>query len=100
MSNPEPLPEQIHASLEDVQALLDSNRNLSVAYLSRRLKDVETETRDRFRRLEANWEGRIDALEKTVTTLKEKLNVAATKFAEMREDVDKVKNGGKSDANK
>jgi len=89
VGNPKPLPEQITASIEDVQALLDSNRNLSVAFLSRRLKDLETEMRERFRGL--NQDPRINSLEEAVKTLKEKLNVAAVKFREMRDDVDKVK---------
>ena len=88
-----PLPEQIHASLEDVQSLLDSNRNLSVAFLSRRLRDLEAETRERFRSREAGWEARIDSLEKAVKILEERLKLAGVKFTEMREDVDRVKNG-------
>ncbi len=90
MSNQKPLPEQITASIEDVQALLNSNRNLSVAFLSRRLRDMEEEMRERFRRLEANQDPRIVSLEEAVKKLKERLNVAAVKFKEMREDVDKV----------
>jgi len=91
MSSPKPLAEQITASLEDVQALLDSNRNLSVAFLSLRLKDLEAETRERFRSREAGWEARIDSLEKAVKTLEDRLRLAGVKFQEMREDVDQVK---------
>ncbi len=90
MSDPKPLPEQITLSVEDVQALLDSNRNLSVAFLSRRLRDMEKEMRDRFRGLEAKQNPRIISLEEAVKKLKERLDLAGVKFKEMREDVDKV----------
>lgn len=48
-----PLTEQIASSIEDVKQLLDDNRSLSVAYLSRKLRDLEESTAARLKRLEA-----------------------------------------------
>lgn len=92
MSNQKPLPEQITASNEDVQALLKDNRNLSVAILWRRMRDLEAEMRERFR--EANQDTRIASVEEAVKTLNERLNLAGVKYKEMREDLDKVTNSG------
>jgi hypothetical protein len=80
-----PLTAQIAASIEDVKALLDDNRSMSVAFLSRRIRDFEEETRKRFLAMET----RVEATEAAVKQVKDKLNLAAVKYKELREDVDK-----------
>ena len=52
MPEPSSLSEEIAANIEDVKALLEDNRKLSVAYLSRRLRDLEESTEARFKRIE------------------------------------------------
>ena len=52
MPEPSSLSEEIAANIEDVKALLEDNRKLSVAYLSRRLRDLEESTEARFNRIE------------------------------------------------
>ncbi len=71
--------------------LLASNRHISVAFLSRRVRDIEAEMRDRFRQWQAEREKRVESLEEQVTTLKERLQQAAVKFREMREELDAMK---------
>jgi hypothetical protein len=78
---------QIIASIEDVQALLDSNRKLSIAFLSRRIRDLEEDVRQRFR----EQAGRIASLEKAGANLQERLQQAGVKFKEMQEDMDQLK---------
>lgn len=72
-----PLTTQIAASIEDVKALLDDNRSLSVAYLSRRQTDFEEQVRKR-----------LAAVEESVTRLSKRVDQAGTKYKELREDVD------------
>jgi hypothetical protein len=88
-----PLAEEIAASLEDLTAVLKHTRSVTAALIWRRLRDLEEEVRDRFRKLEAREEERIAAVENAVKTLEERMNLAGVKFREMREDVDQVKNG-------
>lgn len=91
MNDSGPVTNQIAASIEDVKALLADNRNLSIAFLSRRIRDLEEEVRERFREQNRTQEQRINSLETAVEKLKERMNLAGVKFKEMREDVDKVK---------
>jgi len=88
--------EQIAASIEDVKSLLDNNRSLSIALLSRRLKDLENGVQTRFRVLEAGIDKRMKALNCTTTTLEERLKVAGVKFNEMQEELDKLRGGTNS----
>ena len=74
-----PLTKQIAASHEDVQSLLDNNRSLSVSLLAHWHRDQVKATK---------------ALEATVRQLAERLDQAAVKFKEMRQELDQVKNGG------
>ncbi len=85
-----PLSEQIAASREDVRALLEDNRHLSIALLSRLFKDLERETRERFRTFQATRNARLDSLEGDVNKLKERIEVAVVKFRELRAEVDKL----------
>ena len=91
MSDEAPLPKQIAASIKDVKALLDDNRSLSIAFLSRRIQDVEKDVRERFRTLDRSRDKRVAALEDAVQKLKERLNLAGVKYKEMREELDQVK---------
>ncbi len=91
MSDQGPLPKQIAASLEDVKSLLDDNRRLSIAFLSRRIQDVEKDTRERFRTLDRSRDQRVAALEDDVQKLRERLNLAGVKYKEMREELEQVK---------
>lgn len=78
-----PLAQQIAASIEDVKALLDSNHSLSVNFLHRRLCDLEEEVRRRFLH--------VKGLETAMTKLDQRLDQAAVKFQEMREELDTLK---------
>lgn len=91
MSDEGPLSEQIAASIEDVKALLDDNRHLSVAFLSRRIQDIERDARERFRTLDRGRDQRVAALEDAVQKLRERLQMAGVKYMEMREELDQVK---------
>lgn len=91
MNNSGPLTEQIVASIEDVKSLLADNRNLSIAFLSRRIRDLEEEVRERFRTNGQVRDQRINSLEVTVKKLEDRLNQAGVKFKEMQEDIDTVK---------
>lgn len=75
-----PLTAQIAASVDDVKALLDDNRSLSVAYLSRRLTDLEKDVCKR-----------LTAVEKQVKCVSERVDQAAKKYKELRADVDRGK---------
>ena len=90
---PAPLNEQIAASIEDVQALLRDNRSLSVAFLARRIRDLEEDTRERFRKIGCPCKV-IDAAVAAITELSKRLDQAAVKFKELREEVDQLKAGG------
>lgn len=83
-------PEQIAASIEDVKALLDGNRSLSIAFLSRRIRDLEDEMRKRFREIKCPCDA-LKALEDSVSKLEKRLEQAAVKFREMREELDKYR---------
>jgi chromosome segregation ATPase len=87
---PKPMAEQIAASIEDVQALLDDNRSLSVAFLARRIRDLEDSTRERFREVRCPCKA-IGEAEEAITELAKRLDQAAVKFKEMREEVDQLK---------
>ena len=90
MENHTSLSEHIAASIEDVKALLDDNRSLSIAYLSRRIRDLEDETRKRLRGADHGQNERLTALEGSVKKLEERLHVAAVKYREMQEDLGKI----------
>jgi chromosome segregation ATPase len=96
MSDQGPLPKQIAASIEDVKVLLDDNRHLSIAFLSRRIQDVERDVRERFRTLDGSRDQRVASLEDAVQKLRERLQLAGVKFKEMREELDQMK--GKLDS--
>jgi len=81
------LTEQIAASIEDVKALLDDNRRLSVAFLARRIRDLEEETRKSFRRIESQ----LEVLQRANEKLHQRFDLAAVKFKEMRGELDKQK---------
>ncbi len=89
MSDQGTLPKQIAASIEDVKALLDDNRHLSIAFLSRRIQDVEKDVRERFRTLDRSRDQRVASLEDAVQKLRERLQMAGVKFKEMQEELDK-----------
>ena len=89
-STPKPLAEQIAASVEDVQSLLDDNHRLSVAFLARRIRDLEESTRKRFRKLGCPCKA-IQEAETAITEIRHKLNQAAVKYHELREEVDQLK---------
>lgn len=90
-----PLTKQIAASIEDVEALLRDNRSLSVAVLHRRLRDHEEEVRKRFREIRCPCEA-VKSVEAAITKLEHRLEQAAVKFREIREDVDQLKAKGKT----
>ncbi len=83
--------QEIHACIEDVSALLESNRLISVAFLARRVRDIETEMRDRFRQWQADREKRVESLEDDAKSLRASLQQAAVKFREMRDELDAMK---------
>ena len=93
-----PLSNQIAASIEDVKALLEDNRHLSVAFLSRRIQDVEKDVRERFRTLDRSRDQRVAALEDDVQKLRERLQMAGVKFKEMQEELDKLTEGRKEES--
>ena len=93
-----PLSEQIAASIEDVQALLDDNRSLSIAFLSRRIQDVEKDVREGFRSLDRGRDQRVAALEDAVQKLQGRLQIAGVKYKEMREELDKFVERRKEEA--
>ena len=78
-----PLTAQIAASIEDVKALLDDNRSLSIAYLSRRLTDLEKMVVKR-----------LNALDKQVKCVSERVDKAGKAYKEMRGEVDGLKGKG------
>ena len=77
MDKPGPLTAQIAASIEDVKTLLDDNRSLSVAFLSRRQTDFEEEMRKR-----------LDGIEKQLAQLAKRINAAGAAYKELRAKVD------------
>jgi len=97
MEPAKPMAEQIAANIEDVQSLLKDNRSLSIALLSRRIKDLEEDLRDRLRKLDTRESERIASLEAAVKTLEDRLKVAGTKFRELQKDVDNLKDSEKLD---
>ena len=99
VSEPGTLSEQIAASVEDVKALLDDNRSLSIAFLSRRLQDIEKDVRERFRTLDRGRDQRVAALEDAVQKLKGRLQLAGVKFKEMQEELDQMKGVSKTKPN-
>ena len=90
MSKAGPLTEQIAASHEDVKALLDDNRSLSIAALSRRLKDHEDEVRKRFKGITCPCQAILQA-EASLEKLEQRLDLAGVKFKELREELDQLK---------
>ena len=91
--NSDSLPEQIAASIEDVKALLDDNRSLSIAYLSRRIQDVEKEMRERFRTLDRSRDKRTADLEDAVEKLTHRLDSAKLVCRAMQAELDTLKRG-------
>ncbi len=87
------LTKQIAASIEDVQALLASNQSLSVAFLYRRLRDLEEEVRKRFREIQCPCEA-VTSATAAITKLEQRLSQAGVKFKEMQEELDKLKADG------
>ena len=85
-----PLTNQIAASLGDVQALLDNNRSLSVALLARRLRDHEELVRKQFSGLRCPCKD-VRAAEEAIEKVQRRLEQAALKFSEMRNDLDQLK---------
>ncbi len=90
MSKAGPLTEQIAASIEEVKALLDDNRSLSIAVLSRRLRDHEDEVRKRFREITCPCQAILQA-ETSLEKLEKRLDMAGVKFRELREELDQLK---------
>lgn len=93
MSDQGTLPEDIAASIEDVQSLLDDNRRLSIAFLSRELQRVEKEMRERFRTLDSSQGKRAAALEAAVEKLSGRLDKAKVVCKALREELDTLKRG-------
>ena len=91
MSDQGPLPKQIAASIEDVKALLNDNRYLSIAFLSRRIQDVERDVRERFRTLDRSRDQRVAALEEAVQKLQERLRKAGMVCKILQNEVEQVK---------
>ncbi len=91
MSDDAPLSSQIAASIEDVKALLNDNRRLALACLSRRIQDVEAEARERLRTLERSQGKRSAALENVVEKLSQRLDAAGIVCKLLREEVDTLK---------
>ena len=87
-----PLAERIAASIEDVQTLLNDNRSLSVAFLARRIRDLEDDMRRGFRERQCSCAD-LKTVQAEVEKLKHRIEQARVKFKEMREDVDKLKQG-------
>lgn len=85
-----PLTTQIAASIEDVKALLDDNRSLSVAFLSRRIRDLENEMRAGMLRLESQ----VKCFEGSVKKLGDRVDQAGVKYKEMREELDALRGRG------
>jgi hypothetical protein len=75
MDKPGPLTAQIAASIDDVKALLDDNRSLSIAYLARRLKDFEEQTAKR-----------LDGIDKAVKKISERVDKAGAEFKKLRDE--------------
>ncbi len=86
-------PEQIAASIEDVKALLDDNRSLSIAFLSRRIQDIEKNVRERFRTMEHSQAKRYAAFEDAVEKLTSRLDDAGHVCKALQEELDKLKRG-------
>ena len=82
---------EIAANLEDVKELLRDNRNLSIAFLSRRLTDLESDIRGRIRQLEHDEKRRYKSLEEAIHDLSKRLNTAGKKFKGMSDELEKVK---------
>jgi len=76
--------------------LLDDNRSLSIAFLSRRIQDLERDVRERFLTLDRSREKRMAENEEAVETLKGRLQVAGVKFRELQNEVDKLKEAAKA----
>ena len=90
MTEAGPLAEQIAASIEDVKALLDDNRSLSVAFLARRLRDHEELVRKLFLRHPCPCKT-VQEVEASATKLTQRLDQARVKFQEMRTELDQLK---------
>ena len=85
-----PLQQQIAASIEDVKALLEDNRHLSIAFLSRRIRDLEDEVIKQFRTIKCPCDS-IKKAETRITKLEQRIELASTKFIEMRSDISTIK---------
>jgi len=90
MTDPGPLAEQIAASVEDVQELLQGNKSLSIALLSRMLRDHQEETRRYFREYR-RVEAKIAEQGESIDKLEKRLEVAGTKFNDLRDELDQLK---------
>ena len=88
-----PLAEEIAASIEDVKALLNDNRSLSIRLLANRLRELEDEVRRRFRELETCRTSckALQTTEATVAKLEQRIEVAAVKFRELQNSLDDLK---------
>ena len=86
----ESVKERIAASIEDVKELLADNRNLSIAFLARRIRDVEDDLRKRFRELRCPC-NEVTAATEAIEKLDKRLELAAVKFRELREELDRLK---------
>ena len=87
----ETLSEKISASIEDVKTLLDDNRSLSIAFLSRRIQDIEKGVQKRFLTLDSSRGKRTAALEEAVEKLSHRLDSAGVMCKAMREELDTLK---------
>jgi len=85
-----PLTTEIAASVEEVKALLENNRSLSVAFLSRRMRDLEEEVRERFKKLES----RVTCCEGAAKKATDRFEQAGVKYKEMREELDTLRGRG------
>jgi len=72
-----------------VQALLEDNRHLSIAYLTRRVRDLEADLRAHFRQTHCPCQGLIE-LKAAVEKLQHRIEQAKVKFMEIRHDVDRL----------
>lgn len=82
--------ERIAASIEDVETLLADNRHLSIAFLARRIRDVEDDVRKRFQGLRCPC-NEVKAASAAIEKLDKRLDQAAVKLREYREELDKLK---------
>lgn len=84
------LTDQIAASIEDVRQLLADNRSLSIAFLSRRLRDLEDELR-RVSKGHICPCKHVVACEETIKRLGERIELAGVRFKEMQSTLDLLK---------